>query len=370
MKSLKYSGMGNGAVNNFNIFSRFRYMNVFLPFELFSRIFTLCIIMAFLFSCRGHEKKIKGDTVDVESHNILTTNDIQIQDSTNILGDKLIFSEQIDKNGLISPDTIIVLESQNSNMSNGDFKTISTQGYFFRGKTTNYITFSKSETIANQHKNYYKTVIYRMRENNFSADTNLSKDRLSASYKNYDVTCIDEINCVYMIRPVKAYTHARMFLRLIKYNSKGFQQNSITINDFTLTDIISTKKGYMLGFNDFGTGSSAYFVDSHYSYKIVWLDNDLNVINTFHVEHPSTELKSLNSKNNGYSASFEMHLGCDMCDWNFCLFDLFFDGNYQLKNVKISKQPRDIKINPDTLLTEIQKYRIKSDAALTKKPIQ
>lgn len=48
MKSLKYSGMGNGAVNNFNIFSRFRYMNVFLPFELFIRILAMCITLAFL----------------------------------------------------------------------------------------------------------------------------------------------------------------------------------------------------------------------------------------------------------------------------------------------------------------------------------
>ncbi|MBN2729429.1 MAG: hypothetical protein JXR53_09425 [Bacteroidales bacterium] len=122
---------------------------------------------------------------------------------------------------------------------------------------------------------------------------------LTSAYRNYKVSIFDSVRFVYKIEQVNDYTEARAFVRLIKYDSKGHQTNSITINDFCLTDYIIYDKGNVLALNNFGYGASRkYFREENYSYKIIWLDFDLNIRNCFYLVHESTQINGVGIKNN------------------------------------------------------------------------
>ncbi|MEO0900352.1 MAG: hypothetical protein AAFY71_28340 [Bacteroidota bacterium] len=293
-----------------------------------------------------------------ESDRTEVNNPLIQQNSSNILGDKIILSNVRDENGLKSPDMVLVLKMFNDSSENNAFSPIGTKNYFFKSKRTKFISIAKNLSDSVRFKSSFKEVIYRIRPNNFEDDIHLSIEMVDSAYSNYETSWFNKSERILLIKPKKIYSYARKFIRLLKFDKNGLQKNAVTIDDFQFTDGVSTRNGYLLGLNDFGYGPSKYFVKSDYSYKVVWLDKKLNILEEFRVAHPSTELKQVDYVNNRYIVRLEKHYGCDICDWNFCSFVLSFDSNYQPQSVKISNQPRDLRVNPDSLRNEILKNKI------------
>lgn len=321
-------------------------------------------------SCKNADRNKQSghDGVDSSSANQDSTPKTRnfVQDSTNILGDKIVLSNEKDVNGLSSPDTILILGEFNDSISavssrkgtTNDVELLNSRNYHYQGKSSKYILFSKNlaDSITLTHFNY--SIIFRIRPNNFADDMDLTPAQVRESYSNYDVSMLDSMNSVLMIKPKKEYSFARQFIRLIKFSASGLQQNSITLNDFIYTDSKLTEKGYVFALNDYGHGATNYFNNSPYSYKIVWLDKQLNLIETYQVVQSGTEITAVNYWNKQFSSSFEMHLACDICDWDFCKFDILFNVKLEPIKVVIWKQPKSVKLDPDTFLAQIKKGRV------------
>ncbi|MCF8297372.1 MAG: hypothetical protein K9J13_07525 [Saprospiraceae bacterium] len=312
-------------------------------------------------------KKQDSDNLGLNSSKIDSTETlINIkQDSNNVLGDKVLLSNEKDKNGLSSPDTIIIFEEFSDSTkalkklseleeAGNSFKLISTKYYHYKDKSKEYLLFSQnlSDSIINESSRI--SIIYKIRPNNFSDDKNLNPSELNEAYRNYHDTLVDETNALYLIKPKRVYSHARMFTRFINFNSEGVQQNNLTINDFEFADIDKTKDGYIVALNDFGMGAANYFNDVHYSFKVLWLDKNLNIIGDYHKAMVSTNINSVSYSQGKYFAVCELHTGCDMCDWNFCFFEIEFNKNFKPENIKILKQPKSHNVDPEFLLKIIK----------------
>lgn len=312
-------------------------------------------LIACIFLCCKHKELPKAVIEPQPLVNQIDT--LQIQSASNILGDKIIESDSVDINGLKSPETIFILEERDTFPSTQSDMVISTKGYYYKGKTSKYIAFSKQAPSPQEPRKYFKAKIYRMRENNFSDDKRVKFAALKSVYKNYEVSCFDSLRRIYMVRPLKLYHHARPFIRLIKYDKKGRQKSSITLNDFEIGDRIATPNGYMLGLNNYGFGAVYYFLPTHCSYKIVWLDYNLKVLDTFHTWRYCTELQKLSYYRKGlYSATLRIHLGCTVCSESDFYYELFFTKNYQLSHLNIKKQVADRPIMERDLMQELKEH--------------
>lgn len=312
-------------------------------------------LIACTFWCCKHKEVPKEVNEPKPLTNQIDT--LQIQSASNILGDKIIESDSVDINGLKSPESIFILEERDTFPSTQSDMVISTKGYYYKGKKSKYIAISKQAPSPQETRKYFKTTIYRMRENNFSDDRRVKFAALKSVYKNYKVSCFDSLRRIYMVRPSKLYHHARPFIRLIKYDKNGRQKSSITLNDFEIGDRIATPNGYMLGLNNYGFGAVSYFLPSHCSYKIVWLDYNLKELGAFYTWRYCTELWKLSYYRKGlYSASLRIHLGCTVCTITDFEYELFFTENYQLSHLKIRKQVEDRPIIENNLMQELRKH--------------
>lgn len=318
--------------------------------------FVFYLAMTLLASCNNSEIGQKSINSE-ESVNPKVAIIEEIQDSNNILGDKIILSDSTDTNGLTSPDTIYVIKSfkDSSNAINfiagkkNQLFVLNLNDYYFANKPDGFIVFSKTEPrIKNTKK-----IIFKIRSNNFRDDCNASSEQLDSLYKNYYVIKLlnEEL---YLIKPKKKYHLSRMFSRLIKYEHFDKRQD-ITINDFEYESICRTEKGYLLGLNDFGYGASNYFADSTYSIKLIWLTNQLKIKKEYQLYLESTKLVDVKSFKSYHLATFELHLGCDGCPQSFCIYNVKFNKNYQPFEIEIIEKPKTHNVSSDSLLYPIKK---------------
>lgn len=292
-----------------------------------------------------------------------------IQDSTNILGDKIIISETTDLNGLTSPDTIfLVAEFDDSSeasiyINNGHLQLLllNCRNYYFPMKSKQFVVYSKKRPTGSSTE---KT-IYKIRPDNFTDDINLAPEELDSAYKNYKVIKLAEN--LYCIRPKKYYDYARVFSRLILFDQNAEQKHAITINDFELTDFEITNTGYVLGMNDFGLGSTHLFTDTTYSIRIVWLDKQLNITGNYQAFLESTQLDSVKQTPQGLIATFELHVGCDECENGYVLYDVLFNNRFWPVSVKVKQHPSKQKINEPALLDSLKKSHFSVSADLMTK---
>jgi len=235
---------------------------------------------------------------------------------------------------------------------------INTKNYHYQNKSEKFILFSKKNADSIIYESFYISAIYKIRVNNFSDDMNLNPSELNESYSNYDVSLVEKSNNLYLIKQKQEYDYARAFTRFIKFDSESVQQCNLTINDFAYADIDITKTGYIIALNDFGRGAANLFNNVHYSYRVVWLDENLNIVGDFHIAMQGTNINSVSYSKGKYYAVCELHTGCDMCDWDFCFFEIEFDSKYQPKNIKIIQQPKSQIIDSKRILQHIKSNRI------------
>ncbi len=311
------------------------------------------LIVATLISCSNSDNNtVKNNSLSKVEEN---KPDSIVQDSTTILGDKIIWSPSEDLYGIASHDTIYLIKEFNDSTEALSFiknyqiplNIIPNEKYFYLEKKERYTVYSVSKpNIPHEAK-----VIHKIRTNNFHDDILLDPEQLKNAYRYYNVQQIEDDN-VYVITQKKTYNQARLFSRLIKFDNNSVQTNAITVNDFELTSYNRIEEGYILGLNDFCHGASFYyFSDEPYSCKVLFLNNDLKIIGDYHAHLESTHLVEVNQDEDGIYAAFELHLSCDECFDAFCTYAVYFDATFNPKSVKIIEQPsRGEIINPDALL--------------------
>lgn len=287
---------------------------------------------------------------------------IALQNDSNILGDKIFLANQADENGLRSPDTILIIgtfaDSLKAVQAQEEMRIptqiISTSRYHYPGKENAFLLFSQDLSDSINYANANPIQIFKIRPNNFSDDKSLTPNELDLAYSNYDIMLLDTSRNVYLIRPKKIYEHARMFTRLIQFDTKGRQQHAVTLSDFDLTAVAYTDFGYVIALNDFGHGASRLFRGEPYAWKVVALNQSLKPIGEFRVSQPHAQIIDVRYSHPQYIASLEIHTGCDMCSDAFCYVDVALNTGFDPVEVKITQQPKDYNLDADTLLKLIR----------------
>ena len=312
----------------------------------FNRLFTVIFLIIITNSCSDKRGDISG--IYSAGKISFTGHYYNIPNQRNILGDKIIISGYADSLSICKNDKIVLMqvlsESEYASMNRDSLQpgvhAISNSDYFIKGTTGSYWLISQNLADSNLYGSSSVKSVYRFRHNNFEDDSLLNPLSLATAYRNYKVNKFDPERYVYIIKPIKEYTEARSFIRLIKFDAKGRQTNNITINDFSLADYLVYDQGYVLALNNFGHGASRqYFRDEDYSYKIVWLDFNLNFRGCFYLAQPSTQINGLGIKDGSVFGKFELHQSCDICENDFLFYNIYFNSRFQPLNMEITKRP-------------------------------
>lgn len=321
----------------------------------------ITLLLIGLTSCfhSNSEKQLVKDSLSIEFSAFL-----RVQSHANILGDKVILSNNIDVNGFKSPDTIYLIQSLPDSASALKFmrdtkeklEILNVKKYYFEAKSADFIVFSRTKPVIESKKK----IFYRIRANNFRDGDSLLPVQLSQFYKNYVVIKVVDDN-LYIIKPKKSYLFARMFTRLIKYNDKNTQIANLTLNDFDLVSVTKVNSGYILALNRPWYGASQdYFTDSKSTAKLVWINNELKVQNDFQIfDNSTTLLKVQTSSNNETIASFHCQTGCSICYDDFYSYDVYFNENNEAIKLEMTGEHDYLDINTDSLLFEINRLNQK-----------
>jgi hypothetical protein len=180
---------------------------------------------------------------------------------------------------------------------------------------------------------------YKIRYNNFHDDINLKPERIPHAYKNYSIEKLPDED-LFVITPKLYYNYTRVFTRIIKYNEDKKQAYNITINGVDCINIIRIKGGYVLGLRYlYGGSGPSYFNESKEVSKIVWLNNQLEILKEYHFSstamYMTPYLSQITVSKNKVTAAFTEVLGCSICADNYSRYSVEFNKYYQPSNFKV-----------------------------------
>lgn len=301
-------------------------------------IFYICILLIAISCVRSTKKEQSYHTIEVVDTVQVTTPEPQ-QSANCILGDKLIWYDTTDVNGLKSPDSLyLVAVFKDSSAAvkfikkqNDALAVLNLKNYYYVNKPIGFLVYDKTKPKIES----WPVNIYRIRPHNFDDDKHFSPKSLDSIYRYYDVVCIKK-DSLYLVKPKKLYNDARLFTRLITYQADK-QVANITINDFESTNIIETSNGYLVGLNNFDHGTSRLFTNTGYSIKVLWLNKKLKILKEYHFRLRSTHLIHVNLKGPHFIARFEYHASCDGCLDYLSIYDVVFDEQFNIIDLEVVK---------------------------------
>lgn len=263
--------------------------------------------------------------------------------------ERLIESLDLDEFGLQSPAAVLFLGEYNDSIdavkryrelanSISAMHILNTKKYHYQGKHSNYCLISRDTSELNSNR--FRTIqLFRMRPSNLELDSLVNEKRLSAIYHVYQT---DELEKgLYLVHPQKLYVQARQFTRILYFAQNSQQSKSFTVDDYKYLNSIQTNSYNLFAFvNPF---SGAMFDTTIARGKLVLTDKQLNIINSIEFRHPYSNLLEIHQQNGGWVASLEYHLSCDICEQEFCFYDVEFDERLNVKCLTIVRKPESMK---------------------------
>ncbi len=246
---------------------------------------TLLFILVILFiSCSNKQNTDKNNSI------ISSKEEAEVEPKNEypqLLGDKLLFYDSLDYNGLTSPDTVLILEKSTDSLSLLELSNKYSDKY----KTgilnlSNYRNFEKQDTFAffidiQSNENILeeigfgkKTILTKIRKENFDLIDSITIDNIDLFYSNYHVWDIDTTYTI--INPVKLYHNARIFSRLLKFNELGEQINSITFYNYQIKEVLRYNNKVLIGLNSGKNGNR--YSKTNYTCRFVLLDKNFNIL--------------------------------------------------------------------------------------------
>ncbi len=263
-------------------------------------------------------------------------------------------SDMLDENKLSSPDYIkVLLETNDSlmamkameNKSWTSARFLNMKGYHYNRKKSKYIVYQ----IVPRNEG---TTIYKIRPDNFYADSLARPTELYPLYSNYQVSRLNNNDEIYLIQPKVVYDYARPFVRIIFYDKNQKRERALTYNDFSETKTCLTDSGYLVGLKS--PEVTSYFKNFIPSYKLIFIGFDHHIKWIRTSKDNSSRLLMLNSDNKNIMLSIQQPLGCSICDWEFFDYTVKLDLSGELLDVEVQKQAKGQNISEELLFSRLK----------------
>ncbi len=251
-----------------------------------------------------------------------------------LLGDKLLFYDTLDFNGLTSPDTVLIIKKSTDSLSLIDlnnkycneYKTgiLDLSNYYTYEKNQNFAFFidlnAENDSIIEQFKQAEKTILIKIRKENFDLIDTVTTGNVFSLYSNYIVRYIDTVYRV--INPVKLYNSTRVFSRLLKFNELGEQINSITFYDYKIKEVLRYNNKLLIGLNSEAVGNA--YSGTNNTCRFVLSDEDFNILWIKEQKKKGLHSEILNGfiQDNNFAFNIEVVESCGACDddwWKYLL---------------------------------------------------